>query len=160
MHFDASFFVAVSFVIFLALVFKPLKKALLGALDERSAKIAKDLEDAKRLREEAQKLLADYRLKHKNAMKEAEDMVAQAKADAERGAKAAAQELEDSLKRRTERAMAKIAKAEAQAVQEVREVAVEVAVAATRDLIAAKLDGATRNKLVDGAIADMGKRLN
>lgn len=160
MTFDASFFVAVSFVIFLALVFKPLKKVLLGALDERAAKIAKDLEDAMRLREEAQKLLADYRLKHKNAMKEAEDIVAQAKSEAERSAKAAQQELDEALKRRTERAIAKIGKAEAQAVQEVREAAVEAAVAASRNLIAAKLDGASRAKLVDSAIADMGKRLN
>ena len=160
MHFDASFFVAVSFVVFLFLVWKPLKKVLLGALDERAAKIAKDLEDAKRLREEAQKLLADYRLKHKNAMKEAEDIVAQANAEADRNAKAAAVELAEALKRRTERALAKIAKAEAQAVQEVREAAVEAAVAATRDLVAAKLDAGTRAKLVDAAIGDMGKRLN
>lgn len=160
MHFDASFFVAVAFVIFIALTWKPLKKALLGALDERSAKIAKDLEDAKRLRDEAEKLLADYRLKHKNAMKEAEDIVAQATAEAERSAKSAAQDLEEALKRRTERAMVKIAKAEAQALQEVREAAVEAAVAATRDLIGAKLDAGTRAKLVDAAIGDMAKRLN
>jgi F-type H+-transporting ATPase subunit b len=160
MHFDASFFVAVAFVIFLVLVWKPLKKALLGALDERSAKIAKDLEDARRLREEAQKLLADYRLKHKNAMKEAAEIVDQAKAESDRAAKHAAQELDEALKRRTERAVAKIAKAEAQAVQEVRDAAIEAAVAAARELISSKLDAGTRGKLVDGAIADMAKRLN
>jgi len=160
MSFDASFWVAISFVAFVVLLWKPAKKAIGEALDARAAQIARDIAQAEALKAEAEKLLAEYRAKHQNAMKEAEGIVAQAKADAERAAKIAAAEFEESLKRREERALVKIAKAEAAAKAEVRDAAVEAAIAATQDLLVRKLDAGAKARLVDKAVADMARRLN
>ena len=160
MHFGPEDWVAIAFLIFVVVAFKPIKRALLGALDGRAQKIASDIEAAARLRAEAEALLASYREKHRMAIQEAEGIVAAASAEAERHAKAAAQELDEALKRRTERALAKIAKAESEAMLEVRAAAVEAASAAALRLIAAKLDPAAKARLVDTAIADMGRRLS
>ncbi|MBM3567200.1 MAG: F0F1 ATP synthase subunit B [Alphaproteobacteria bacterium] len=156
---NASFWVAIAFVAFVIAVFKPIKRVLIGALDGRADKIRRELEDARKLREDATELLATYRQKHKNAMREAEDIVAMARAETERQARQAAEDLTQSLKRREERALTKIAKAEAQALAEVRAAAIEAAVGAARDVLQTKVDAATRSRLADQAIAELGRRL-
>ena len=117
---DPAFWVAIGFVLFAVLVGPKLFKAITGALDERSAKIAAELERAVKLREEAQNLLAQFQRKHRDAMKEADEIITHAKEEAERLAKQAQIDLEATVKRREQLAVQNIAQAEAQAMQERR----------------------------------------
>lgn len=90
----AEFWVLVAFVVFVVLAFKPLRKAVTGALDERAEQIRKQLDEANKLREEAQATLASYKRKQRDALKEAEEIVTHAKAEAERLRAEAAKALE------------------------------------------------------------------
>ncbi len=152
--------VAVAFVIFVVLVWKPAQKALLSALDARAARIDKELSEAARLREEAQALLAQYQRKHRDAMKEADEIITHARAEADRLAQQAARDLEASLKRREELAIQRIAQAEQQATADVRAAAVDVAIAATEQLLKEKLDGAKGDALIDQAIKELPAKLH
>lgn len=157
-----TFWVAVSFVIFIGLAIKPLAvhRQLASALDKRGERIGKEIEEAEALREEAQKLLADYKRKQRDAVKEAEEIIAHAKAEAARLREQAQRDLEASLQRREQAAMDKIAQAEAQALTEIRNQAVDVALAATARLIADSLDQAKAASLVDEAIGELPGKLN
>jgi len=159
---DPTFWVAVAFIIFVALAIKPLgvHRQMFAALDKRGQRIGKEIEEAEALREEAQKLLADYKRKQRDAVKEAEEIVAHAKAEAGRLREQAQKDLEASLQRREQAAMEKIAQAEAQALQEIRNQAVDVALAATARLISDNLDQAKAASLVDEAIGDLSGKLN
>ena len=152
--------VAVAFVIFVVLVWKPAQKALLSGLDARAARIEKELSEAARLREEAQGLLAQYQRKHRDAMKEANAIITHAREEADRLAQQAARDLEVSLKRREELAMQRIAQAEQQATADVRAAAVDVAIAATERLLKDKLDGAKADALIDQAIKELPAKLH
>jgi len=157
-----TFWVAVAFVIFIGLAIKPLAvhRQLFSALDKRGTRIGKEIDEAEALREEAQKLLADYKRKQRDAVKEAEEVVAHAKAEAARLREQAQKDLEVSLQRREQAAMEKIAQAEAQALKEIRNQAVDVALAATAHLIVENLDRAKAASLVDEAIGDLSGKLN
>ncbi|KZD12489.1 F0F1 ATP synthase subunit B family protein [Oceanibaculum pacificum] len=157
---DTNFWVAVAFVIFVVLAYKPVMKQVGGALDARAERIRLQIEEAQQLREDAQALLATYKRKQRDALKEAEDIVAHARDEAKRTQERAAAELEASLKRREAQALEKIAQAEAKAVQEVREKAVDVAMIATRKLLADQLDAKAANSLVDDAIAQIPTKLH
>lgn len=159
---DPTFWVAAAFIIFVALAIKPLgvHRQMFAALDKRGQRIGKEIEEAEALREEAQKLLADYKRKQRDAVKEAEEIVAHAKAEAGRLREQAQKDLEASLQRREQAAMEKIAQAEAQALQEIRNQAVDVALAATARLISDNLDQAKSASLVDEAIGDLSGKLN
>jgi len=158
---DPTFWVAVAFVAFVGFaVYLKVPGMLTKMLDERSAKIAKDLEEARRLREEAEKLFADYDARAKAAQQEAEGIIAQARAQAEREAKAAEAALAQALERRAKAAQDKIAQAEAQAVAEVRAAAVEAAILAARKVVAESLTPADAARLVDRSIGDLGRQLN
>ena len=152
--------VAVAFVAFFAVVWKPLKKAVIGGLDERAERIRKELDEAQRLREEAQGLLADLQRKQRDAMQEADSILARARSEAERLQREAKAKLETDLKRREEQAMQRIAQAEQSATHEVRTAAVDVALAATRRLLEEKLDGGAQARLVDAAIRELPGKLN
>lgn len=157
---DATFWVAVSFVAFVALVFKPLGGAILGALDGKIAQIRGEVEEAQRLREEAQALLASYQRQQRDAGKEAEDLLAQAKSEAETHRKASAIALAAVLARQEQLMTDKIARAEAAAVQQVRDQAVNLAMAATAKLLEEKLTGAAGDALIDDAIGGLPDRLH
>ena len=157
---EAEFWVLVAFLIAIAGLVWKAGPMITKALDDRSAKIKSDLDEAARLREEAQKTLADYQRKQRDALKEAEQIVAQAKGEAERVAKQAEHDLAAALERRQKQAVEKIALAEAKAVAEVRNVAVDVAIAAVRRMLADDLDPARKSAMVDEAIADLSRRLN
>ena len=117
---DSSFWVAVSFTLFvLALLYFGVPRRVTEALDARSAQIAQELDEARKLREEAQALLANYQRKQRDAEQEAEEIVTQARAEAERLAAETRETLAAQLERRTKQAEDKIAQAEAQAVKEV-----------------------------------------
>jgi F-type H+-transporting ATPase subunit b len=153
--------VLVAFILFIALmVYLKVPAMVAKMLDERAAKIAKDLDEAKKLREEAQALLDSYKSKRAEAEKEAAGIVAQAKSDAEEYAEEARKKLAESIERRTRQAEQKIAQAEAAAVKDVRNVATELAIAAASKLSAEAAKGTKGAKLIEESIAAVKTRLN
>jgi F-type H+-transporting ATPase subunit b len=159
--YEAEFWVLISFLIFAGIVLYLKVPALLGrALDARAARIAKELEEARKLREEAQALLAEYQGKQREAAKLAEDIVAQARRDAEAEAAEARRKLAEMVERRSKMAEQKIAQAEAQALKEVRAAAAELAIAAATRIIAERAKGPEGARLVDQSIAQIKSRLH
>jgi F-type H+-transporting ATPase subunit b len=112
------------------------------------------------LRAEAQETLAAYQKKQRDALQEAEAIIAQAKADAERLATQAAQDLDELLKRREQQALDRIAQAEAEALREVRHTAVTIAIAATRSLLMETLSADKAASLIDAAISNLPSQLH
>ena len=158
-----TFWVAVAFVLLMAALFfgaKPLWRGAIASLDARSAGIAAALEEAKRLREESQHLLAEYQRKQRDAAAECENLIASARTEAERFAAEAAARLEAALERRRQLAVEKIAQAEAEALLQVRHATVEVAVEATRRLLAGRMDPSASQALVDDAIRELPDKLH
>ena len=161
MHFDATFFAFVGLILFFALiVYLKVPGMVAKGLDERSGRIARDLEEAKRLREEAQALLAEYQKKRKEAEAEAAAIVAVAEREAQALAAEAKQKTEDFIARRTALSEQKIARAEADAVNAVRAAAVDLAIAAAEKVIGQKTDATLSATLFNQAIADVKTRLN
>ena len=157
----AEFWVAVSFVGFLViLIYYKIPALLAKALDERAAAIRKELDEARRLRDEAQNLLNDYQKKYRNAGLEAESIIEQARGEAEAYTKETRASLAESLERRTRQAEEKIARAEAQAVDEVRAAAVDTALAAAERILREKASGAAGAALIDDSIRGLKGRLN
>lgn len=157
---SAEFWVAVAFVLFVTGAFRPMKRILLGALDRRAEKIRAELDEAQRLREDAQHTLAEYQRKQRQALKEADEIVARAREEADRHRAHAARDLEATLKRREAQAMDRVAQAEAQAVEEVQDIAITIAVAATRKLLSESLDEERAGALTDKAIKELPKKLH
>jgi F-type H+-transporting ATPase subunit b len=156
---NPEFWVLVAFVLLVILAWRPVGRQLATMLDARSEQIRRELDEAAKLRAEAQGLLDDYKKRHAEAVQTAAGIVAHARSEAARIADEGAKALEDSLKRREQMAMQRIAQAESQAVAEIRDAAVEVAVAATRRLVAEKLDDARGDALIDAAIADVQRKI-
>ena len=157
---DSAFWVAVSFVLFvLALLYFGVPRRITEALDARAAQIAQELDEARKLREEAQALLANYQRKQRDAEQEAEEIVTQARAEAERLAAETRETLTDQLARRTKQAQDKIAQAEAQALKEVKDTAAGVAAAAARRIITERIDQGRDAQLIDQDIKTLGTKL-
>lgn len=158
---NPEFWVLVALVIFFGLlvVMKVLPGALFGALDGYAAKIKAELDEAQKLREEAQALLADVKAQREDAERQAVGMLDAAKADAARLAVEAKEKLEEQIKRRAEMAERKIAQAEAQAAADVKAAAVDLAAQAAEAVLAARLAGSASDPLVDTAIGQMGAKL-
>ncbi len=154
-----EFWVLVAVLVFVALVWRPAKRILIGALDERATRIRDELEAARNLREEAERILADYQRRQREAASEAESIVAHAQAEAERLAAQSARDLEAMLQRRRQLAEERITQEEARAVAEIRAVTVDVAVSAARQIIAAGLDERRGAMLIDSAIAALPQQL-
>ena len=155
-----EFWVAIAFLIAVGgLVYKA-GPSITAALDARAAKIKTELDEAQRLREDAQRMLAEYQRKQRDALKEAEQIAAQARAEAERTAEQAARDLAAGLERRQRLAMEKIALAESRATAEVRNTAVDVAIAAVRGILTETLDAERKRKLIDDAIAELPQLLH
>ena len=154
---DPSFFALVGLILFfVVLIYFKVPGSLGSRLDDRAQKIADELEDARRMREEAQELLASYQRRQR----EAETIVSQAKKEAKRIREQARKDLEDRLERRAVMAEAKIAQAEKQAAAEVRAAAADQAVAAAEALIRDKLDEKGRDAILKSSLSDLEKRLN
>ncbi|HTQ34568.1 MAG TPA: F0F1 ATP synthase subunit B [Stellaceae bacterium] len=156
---DAEFWVLVAAIVFVALVGRKVAGAVTGGLDARAARIRGELDEARRLREEAEKLVAEYRAKQQQAATEAQAIVAHAEAEAERIAAQSARDLEAALERRQRTAEERIAQAEAKALDEVRAVAIDVAISAARDVITAQMDERRGGMLIDEAIVTLPQRL-
>ncbi len=155
-----DFWVAVGFLIFVAMVIKPAWKAISSGLDTRAEKIKASLDEAASLREEVQSLLADYQRRQRDATREVDEMLANAQAEAERTANEAAESLANSLKRREQLALDKIAQAEADAMLAVRNTAIDVAVSATQRILTEQLDATAATQLIDSAIAEIPAKLH
>ncbi len=162
MHFLESpeFWVAVAFVLFAAAAGKPIFRGIAGQLDARAARIKGELDEAIRLRDEAQALVNEYQRKQREAVQEAADILAHAKDEAARLTTEAAASLEATLARREKMAIDKIAQAEAQALKEVRNEAIDVAVAAAERVLAKAIDEQRQAALIDQAIGELPSKLH
>ena len=157
---DVEFWIALAFIVAVAILIKKAAPGIVGGLDARAVRIKQELEEAKRLRAEAETTLAEYQRKQRDALAEAQSIVARAKEDAERIGREAEAELDAALKRREASTMDKIAQAEAKALAEVRHVAVDVAIQATRLLLQETLDQKRASTLIDQAIQELPQRLH
>jgi len=157
---DATFWATAGLVAFIGLMFYlKVPGKLTGALDKRAEDIRNELDEARKLREEAQALLAEYQRKRRDAEKEAEEIVAGAKREANVMATQAKSKLDDYVERRTKMAEQKIAQAEKQAIQDVRMIAAERAVAASQIILSDKLsDGGAA--LIKSSIAEVKAKLS
>lgn len=155
------FWVLISFTIFFAVVLYYKVPAIIGkTLDERAEAIRKELDEARKLREDAQALLADYQRKAREAETEARSIIEQAKKEAEALAAESRKSLTESVERRSKLAEEKIARAEAQAVAEVRASAVDTALVAAQELLKARTGGAAADALISQSIKDLKGKLN
>src|SRR2546423_13081255 len=158
---EPEFWVAVAFVIFVGvLVYVGVPKMLLTALDERGKRVQAELDEARRLKEEAQKLLAEYKAKQRQADAEAVAIIDGAKAEAERIAAESKTKMEEFIARRTKMAETKIAQAEAQAVADVRAAAAEAAAAAAEKMLTDSVQGKLADDLLARGIGDVKRKLN
>ncbi|MEK1933326.1 MAG: F0F1 ATP synthase subunit B [Pararhizobium sp.] len=157
----ATFWAFVGLVLFLALVvYLKVPGKLAKSLDDRAARITHELDEAKRLRAEAQSLLAEYQSKRKEAEAEAASIVAAAEREAAMLTAEAKQKTEEFVTRRTALSEQKIKQAEADAINSVRATAVDIAIAAAESVITAKSDAATQAALFAKAVGDVKTRLN
>jgi F-type H+-transporting ATPase subunit b len=158
---EPEFWVAVAFVILMGLfIYMGVPKTVLKALDNRAERIKAELDDARRLKEEAASVLEQYKARQASAEREAQDIVASAKAEAERIASEARAKMEDFVARRTKTAEAKIALAEAQALADVRAAAANAAVTAASAVLSQTVKGEVAEDLLSKGIAEVREKLN
>ena len=159
--FEAETWVAVAFLIFVAIVWKVGGfTALTSGLDSRGKRIQAELDEAKQLRNEAAQVLADYQRRRGEAEREAETIVANAREEAERVAREAQQKLADFITRRTAAAEAKIAQAEAQATAEVRSAAAETAIRVSETLLREQMKGDKGQQFLAQSLTEIRGKLN
>jgi F-type H+-transporting ATPase subunit b len=159
--YNSNFVVGVAFVIFvLLLVYLGVHKFIARALDERAARIRAELDEARALREEAQELFAEFERKQRQVAGQAEEIVEHARAEAEAAAERAKADLAVSIERRLKAADEQIALAEANAVRQVKDRAVAIAIAAASDVLRQRLGEDRQRGLVDQAIEEVGQKLH
>lgn len=157
---DPTFWVLVAFVILISLLAKPIGGAVSTALDKRADKIRDEIDEAEKLREEAQELLAEYERKQRDTTQAAAAILAHAREEAERLAAQGAENLTQALKRRQQQALDRIAQAEAEAVDQIRALAVDVALDTAERIMSEQLKGKKADALVDDAIKGIAGHLN
>ena len=158
---QAEFWVAISFLILMGVFgYFGIHRTLLKTLDHRRDRIKAELDDARRLKEEAHKLLAEYRARRETAVREADEIIANAKAEAERIAAEAKAKMDDFVARRTKSAESKIAMAEAQAMADVRAAAADAAVTAAAMVMSQSVKGSIGDDLIAKGITDVRAKLN
>lgn len=158
---DTNTYVTLAFLIVIAIaVAVGVPKIIGGFFRSRAENVRTQLDEARSLREEAQKMLADFQKRQREAEEEAEGIIEQAKKDAKIMSEDARQKMDEQIARRRKAAEERIARAEAQAIAEVRGKAADLAVAAASTIIADRVDAKAQGALIDKAIADVGTRLN
>jgi F-type H+-transporting ATPase subunit b len=158
---DSYFVVGLAFFMFLGLlVYLGVHKYLAKSLDDRADRIRGELDEVRRLREEAQATFAEFERKQREVHEQADEIIAHAKLEAKQAAENAKADLAASIKRRLKGADEQIAMAEANAVREVRNQAIQIAVAAAGEVMAARLGDKKANELVDDAIKRVGERMH
>ncbi len=156
-----KFWVAVSFVLFVALLYYyGVHRKVAAALDDRASSIAKELADARALREEAEAVLADYKTKTSNAAQETQDIIELAAKEAEAFALETSRAMKEQFERRMKVAEDKIAQAEADALRDVRAAAADAAVTAAQNIISSSLTPEAADKLIDAGIDELKSKLN
>jgi len=156
---DSYFWLVVATTIFVFVAYKYGRKPLLDALDGRTNRIKSELEEAEKLRVEAQELLANYEHQHREAVKNAEEIMKHAEESSKRIQKEAASKLKEQLTRREEQLLERIERAEISAIEDVRNQAADIAISATQKLIETTLSK-KGNGLVDQAIKDIPDTLH
>src|ERR1700692_1051685 len=158
---EPEFWVAIAFVILMGVfAYFGVHRIVLKTLDHRSDRIKAELDDARRLKDEAAKLLAEYRARHASAEREAQDIIEAAKAEAERIASEARTKMEDFVVRRTKTAESKIALAEAQALADVRAAAADAAVTGAATILPQSVKGPIAEDLLAKGIGEVREKLN
>lgn len=158
---EAAFWVAMSFFIIIGiLIYVRVPGLVAKQLDDRAKGISDEITEARRLREEAQELLASFQRRQQEAVDEAAAIIAQAKNEAKMLKKQAQREMAERLERRTVMAEQRIAQAEASAAAEVRAAAADLAVAAAEQLLKSSLKKADLSKLLDADIKLVGTQFN
>ncbi len=157
---DSGIWLLCSFVIFVTLVFKFGKDAFLAMLDARIEGIREEIKTAENLRVEAQEMLAQYQRKHKDAVKDSEDILAKAKKQADEIKKKAEKDLDETIARREKQLQERLDRMKQNAKDEILEHASNLAIAATSEIIADKLDKKANEKLVDDAIKGVAKNIH
>jgi F-type H+-transporting ATPase subunit b len=153
--------VAIAFIILMVVfAYLGVHRTVLTALDHRSERIKAELDDARRLKDEAAKLLAEYKARRASAEREAEEIITGARAEAERIASEAKAKMEDFVARRTKTAENKIALAEAQALADVRAAAADAAIAAASTILSQSVKGEVADDLLAKGIQDVRAKLN
>ncbi|QDP22496.1 ATP F0F1 synthase subunit B [Bradyrhizobium cosmicum] len=161
MFFDPETWVAIAFVILMVLFgYLGVFKKAMTALDHRADRIKAELDDATRLKQEAAKVLADYKARTASAEREAADIIANARSEAERIATEAKAKMEDFVARRTKNAEGKIALAEAQALADVRAAAAEAAIQAASTILSQSVKGQVADDLLAKGITEVRQKLN
>lgn len=156
---NPKFWLLISVAIFVALVWKPASRAIVTALDQRAARIRGELDEARKLREDAEQLLAEYQRQQSEGAAEAEAIIAHAREEAERISVQSARNLDLALAQRQRLAEERIAQAETKALDEIRAVAVDVAIGAARAVIVSEMDDERGGALLDAAITALPQRL-
>jgi F-type H+-transporting ATPase subunit b len=158
---DPETWVAIAFILLMiGFAWMGVHRTVLTALDHRAERIKAELEDASRLKDEAAKVLAEYKARRASAEREAADIIASANAEAERIASEAKTKMEDFVARRTKTAESKIALAEAQAVADVRAAAADAAVQAASTILSQSVKGSLADDLLAKGIAEVRQKLN
>jgi len=158
---EAEFWVAIAFLILMGVFgWFGIHRTVIKALDHRSERIKQELDDARRLRDEAAALLADYKARHASAEREAADIITSAQEEAQRIAAEAKTKMEDFVARRTKTAESKIALAEAQALADVRAAAADAAVTAATTILSQSVKGSVADDLVSKGIGEVRSKLN
>lgn len=158
---NTNFIVTLGFLLFIAvLIYFKVPGMLAGMLDKRAEGIQDELDEARKLREEAQSLLASYERKQREVQDQADRIVAHARQEAELAAEQAKADIESSIARRLQAAEGQIASAEAAAIKDVRDRAAAVAVAAARDVVSGQMTAESAGKMIDDAIAEVGAKLH
>lgn len=156
---SAEFWVAIGFFLFVGVTARTIYKVVTVALDDRADKIKAQIDEATQLAAEAQELLANYQRKQKDAERDAEEILDRARREADRLVEMAAANLKQTLKRREQLAMDRLAQAEKTAIAEVRHQALEVAMAATHRFLAEQVKGKKADALIDAAIEELPEKL-
>ena len=160
MFHEPIFWVAASFILLIFVLFKPVGRILALGLDGRARRVQRELDEALKLKEEAQALLASYQRKQKEVIEEAENIVAYAEEEAKRIRKTSEKSLEESVNKRVELAMQKINTYEATVLQEIRCHAVDIAVSTVRALVQENVNAKAAEALVSQSIQEVNKKLN
>lgn len=155
-----TFWVALSFIIFVGLIIRPVSRIILKALDERARNVRSQLAEATRLKEEAQTLLAAFERELEKARKESDDILAHAKAEAEYIKQESEKTLKEAVEKRTELAKQKIAQAEANVLADIQDNAVDLTVSAARTLIMENLKQEQADAIIEHAIDDIDRKLH
>lgn len=155
-----EFWLAVALIVLIVAVWKPASRGILGALDARGARIRQELDDAKRLHEEAKALVAKYQRQLHEGEEMAAEILERAEAESGRLEAKMRQDFDTTVARRTQQAVDRIAQEEQRALMEVRTRAADLAVRTTRKLLTEQLGPDQAQRLIGSAIEDVGRKLN